>query len=128
MSGWIPIARSSFTECWVAAVVGDEDFPVLVGAHGPGVDVDIGVHLLQRDAVTARLQQRSDRRGREPFAERGHHAAGHEDVLDRHLTPPLLSVSGGHPMLAAGAGAPAPVRPAARPPLSTPAPPPPRTR
>ena len=78
-------------EVGLAAVVGDEDLAVLVGAHRARVDVDVGVQLLERDAEAPRLQERTDRRGREPLAEGRHDAAGHEDVFRRHLS--LLSSS-----------------------------------
>ena len=50
------------------AVVGDEHLAVLVGRHGAGIDVDIGVELAQPDLIAARLQQRAERRGRETLA------------------------------------------------------------
>ena len=68
-------------EVGLAAVVGDVDLAVLVRAHRARIDVDVGVELLQRDLVAVAFEQRADRRGREPLAERGHHAAGDEDVL-----------------------------------------------
>ncbi len=72
-------------EVRLAAVVGHEDLAVLVGTHRPRVDVDVRIHLLQRHAVSARLQQRTHGRCRQSLAERGHDAAGHEDVFRRHL-------------------------------------------
>ncbi len=62
-------------------VVGDVDLAVLVRAHRAGVDVDVGVELLERDPVAVPLEQAADRRRRQPLAERRHHAAGDEDVL-----------------------------------------------
>src|SRR5262249_20604009 len=72
-------------EVGLAAVVGDVDLAVLVRAHGPGVDVDVGVHLLERDAEPARLEQRPDRGRGEPFAQGRHHASRHEDVFRAHV-------------------------------------------
>ena len=69
-------------EVGLGAVVGDVDLAVLVRAHRAGVDVDVGVELLQRDLVAVPFEQRADRGGREPLAERGDDAAGDEDVLD----------------------------------------------
>ena len=43
------------------AIVGDEDFAVLVRAHRARVDIDIGVKLLDRDLVAAVLQQTAQR-------------------------------------------------------------------
>ena len=49
-------------EIGLRPVVGDEDLAVLVGAHGPRVDVQIGVELAEPDLVAARLQQRAQGR------------------------------------------------------------------
>ncbi len=65
------------------AVVGDEHLAVLVRAHRPWVDVEIGVELLQGDGEVARLQDVPDRRRSDPLAERGDDTPGHENVL-RH--------------------------------------------
>ena len=73
-------------EIGLGAVIGDEDLPVLVGAHRAGIDVEVGVELAQPDLEAARLQQRAERRRRETLAERGDHAAGNEDE-PRHGTP-----------------------------------------
>ena len=67
-------------EVGLRPVVGDEDLAVLVGAHRPRIDVQIGVELAQPDLVAARLQQRAERRRCETLAEGGDHAAGDEDV------------------------------------------------
>ena len=69
-------------EVGLRAVVGDVDLAVLVRAHRAGIDVDVRVELLQGDLVAVALEQHADRGRREPFAERGHDAAGDEDVLD----------------------------------------------
>jgi len=39
------------------AVVGHEDFSVLKGRHGAGVDIDVRIQFLQRNPQPARLQQ-----------------------------------------------------------------------
>ena len=52
------------------AVVGDEHFAVLVGAHRPGIDVDVGIELEERDAVAVRLQQSSYRSRGQSFPQR----------------------------------------------------------
>src|SRR5216683_3997353 len=69
------------------AVVGDEHLAVLVGAHGPGVDVEVWVELLKGDAEVAGLQDVPERRRGDPLAERGDDTPGHENVL-RHRRPP----------------------------------------
>ena len=66
-------------EIGLGAVVGDVDLAVLIGAHRPRIDVEVGVELAQPHLEAARLQQRAERRRRKTFAERGDHAAGDED-------------------------------------------------
>ena len=56
-------------EIGLGAVVGDEHLAVLVGRHGAGIDVEIGVELAQAHLVAARLQQRAERCGCETLAE-----------------------------------------------------------
>ena len=69
-------------EVGFGAVVGDVDLAVLVRAHRPRIDVDVGVELLERDLVAVALQQAADRGGGQALAERRHDAAGDEDVFD----------------------------------------------
>ena len=69
------------------AVIGDEHLAVLVGAHRPGVDVEIGVELLEGDGEVAGLQDVPDRRRRDALAKGGDDTPGHENVL-RHRRPP----------------------------------------
>ena len=76
-------------EVGLGAVVGDEDLAVLVGRHGPGIDVDVGVELHQRDLEAARFEDRAHRGRGHALAQGRDHAAGDEDVLGRHL--PLSS-------------------------------------
>ncbi len=47
-------------EVGLCTVVGDEDFAVLEGRHGAGVDVEVGVELHQVDAQSACLEQAAD--------------------------------------------------------------------
>ena len=68
-------------EIGFGAVVEDVDFAVLVGVHRAGIDVDVGIELLQADLQAAMLQQHADGGGGKPFAERADHAAGNEDVF-----------------------------------------------
>src|SRR5262249_30587210 len=78
-------------EVGLRTVVGDEDLAVLVGRHGPGIDIEIGVELAQPYLVAARLQQRAERCRCETLAEGGDHAAADEDV-PRHGAYPLAAV------------------------------------
>ena len=47
-------------EVSLGAVVSDEDFAVLEGRHGAGVDVEVGVELHEVDAESAGLKQATD--------------------------------------------------------------------
>src|SRR5205823_4974362 len=67
-------------EVGLRAVVGDVHLAMLVRAHRARIDIDIWIELLQRHLVAVAFEQAADGRGREPFAERGDNAAGHEDV------------------------------------------------
>ena len=56
-------------EVGLGAVVGDEDLAVLIGAHRPRIDVEVGVELPQPHPVAARLEERAERRRSDAFAE-----------------------------------------------------------
>ena len=66
-------------EVRLGAVLGDEHLAVLVRRHRAGIDVDVGVELLQADGQSARHEQPPDRCRRDSLAERGDDAAGDED-------------------------------------------------
>jgi len=55
-------------EVGLCAVVGDEDLTVLVGAHRAGVDVEVGVELLEGDAQAPGLQDVPERGRGDAFA------------------------------------------------------------
>ena len=97
-AGWAAGEALVVTEVEVGlgAVVGDEHLAVLIGAHGPRVDIEVGIELAQPNAVAARLEQCSESSRCQPLAERGDHAAGNEDVPrhgPRPYTERLLSRS-----------------------------------
>ena len=54
----------------------------------PGIDVEVGVELLQPDPQAAVLEQHADRGAGQPLAQRADDAAGDEDVLGHRV--PLL--------------------------------------
>ena len=56
-------------------------FSVLIGIERAGVDVDVGIKLLNRDVVAASLQQLRDRTCDNAFAQRRCYAAGDEDIF-----------------------------------------------
>ncbi len=66
-------------EIGLGAVIGHEDFPVLIRAHRAGIDIKVGVELAEAHFEAARLQQRTQRRRAQTLAERGDHAAGNKD-------------------------------------------------
>ena len=84
-------------EVGLGPVLGDEDLPVLEGAHRPGIDVDVGVELLQLHPEAARDQQAADRGRGDALAECRDDPAGDEDEagvsLSRsaHLALPIES-------------------------------------
>ena len=63
------------------SVVGDENLAVLVGAHGAGVYVEIGVELLEGHLQSPGLQQPPQGRRRDALAQAGDHAPGDKDIL-----------------------------------------------
>jgi hypothetical protein len=73
-------------EIGLGAVVGDVDLAVLIGTHGPRVDIEIGIELAQPDRIAARLEQRADCRRRQSFAQGRHHAASDEDEARHGLS------------------------------------------
>ena len=73
-------------------VVGDEHLAVLIGAHGAGVHVEIGVQLLDFDPQAPLLQQTAQAGRRDPLAQTGHHAAGDENILDCHIDSSVLEL------------------------------------
>ncbi len=74
-------------EVGFGAVVEHVDFAVLIGAHGAGIDVDVGVEFLQADAQAAVFEEHADRGAGEPLAEGADDAAGDEDVLGQAWGP-----------------------------------------
>ena len=70
----------------LGAVIGDEDLAMLKGAHGAGIDVQIGIEFAQPDRIAARLQQRPQRRRCQPLSKGRNHTAGDEDIT-RHEAP-----------------------------------------
>ena len=62
-------------------VVGDEDFAVLVGAHGARVNIDVGIEFLDGNLVSSVLQKSSQGCGGNAFAQGRNNAAGYEDIF-----------------------------------------------
>ena len=68
-------------EVGFGAVVGNEHFSVLKGIHGSGIDIDIGVELLEGDTQSPAFKQRTDGRGSQPLSQGRENAAGGENVF-----------------------------------------------
>src|SRR5690606_11267055 len=68
-------------EIGLAAIVQHVDLAVLVGAHRPGIDVDVRIELLHPHAQPAGFEQHPDRRARQPLADGTDDAAGYKDML-----------------------------------------------
>ena len=71
-------------EVGLGAVIGDVDFAVLVRTHGAGIDVQVGIALLEGDAETTTFQQAADRGGGYPFSQGGNNTASNKDKLRAH--------------------------------------------
>ena len=67
-------------------VIGDEHLAVLERRHRSGIDVDVRIELLHRHTQSALDEQSSKRSGGDALSQRGHDAAGDEDVLGRVRT------------------------------------------
>ncbi len=57
-------------EVGLGAVVGHIDFAVLIWRHRPRIDIQIGIELADADLVPARLEERPQRGGQQPFPKR----------------------------------------------------------
>ena len=70
----------------LSAVLGDEHLTVLKRAHGPRVNVQVGIALLKRHLEPTCLQQGPEGRCCDPLAKARHHSARHKDVALTVLT------------------------------------------
>ena len=68
-------------EVGFGTIVGDEYFAMLEGIHRAGIDVEIGVKFLHRDAKSTRSKEVAQTGCCEPLAKGGDHSSGHEQVL-----------------------------------------------
>src|SRR4030067_1042571 len=69
----VPFVMSQVKACF-GAVIGHEHLAMLEGAHGAGIDVDVGVEFQERYLKPPALEKSADRRGGESLAERGYEA------------------------------------------------------
>src|SRR5258708_585757 len=63
------------------AVVRNKYFAVLERVHGSGIDVYVGVELLNGNVIAPVAEEAAKARGGDPFADRTHHAAGYKNVF-----------------------------------------------
>ncbi len=63
------------------AVIQHVNLAVLIGVHGAGIDVEVGVEFLQRDLKPAVLQQGAQGGGGQALAQRTDHAARDKNVF-----------------------------------------------
>ena len=67
-------------------IIGHVALAVLVGVEGAWVNVDIGVKLLDRDAVATCLKELPEGGCYDALPEGGHDASRHEDILCFHCS------------------------------------------
>ncbi|GIW84132.1 MAG: hypothetical protein KatS3mg106_645 [Gemmataceae bacterium] len=77
-------------EVGFGSVVQDVNFPMLVGGHGAGIDVDVGVHLLHAHAQSPALEEHADGRRSQTFAQGADHAPRYENVFGHSPAFPLM--------------------------------------
>ena len=73
------------------AIIGDIHFAVLIRTHRPGINVQIGIALLEGNSETPAFEQAANRRRGDAFAKGGNHTAGYKNILRTHprrLRPP----------------------------------------
>ncbi len=68
-------------EIRLRAIIGDKYFAVLIGRHGAGINVQVGIALLEGDSQAAAFEQAAHRSRRNALAEGRNHAARNENIL-----------------------------------------------
>ena len=72
-------------EIGFGAVFRDEDLTMLERAHRPGIHIQVGIQLENRNVVAPRLQQPAEARRHDSLANAGHHTTGDEDEFGHDL-------------------------------------------
>ena len=75
-----------------SAVIQHINLAVLVGVHGAGIHVEVGVEFLQRDLKPAVLQQRAQGGGGQALAQRTDHAARDKNVFHDALSAAFFKI------------------------------------
>ena len=63
------------------------DFPVLIRAHGPWINIEVGVKFLHPDAQPAAFEQQPNGRRSQPLAQRTDDPSGHENMFTHGVFP-----------------------------------------
>ena len=71
-----------------SAIFGDVYLAVLEGAHGAGIHVDVGIHLLGGHLQTSGFKKSAQRGRSYAFAESGDYSSGNKNIFS-HDMPPL---------------------------------------
>ena len=66
------------------AVFGNENFAVLVRAHGTGIDIQVRIAFLNGDLETTTFEETTDRGSSNALTERGNNTASYKDIFWRH--------------------------------------------
>ena len=65
-------------------VFGNENFAVLVGAHGAGIDIQVRIAFLNGDLETTAFEETTNRGSSNALTKRGNNTAGNKDIFWRH--------------------------------------------
>ena len=71
-------------EVCLRTVFGNENFAMLVGAHGAGIDIQIRIAFLNGDLETTTFKETTDRGSCNALTKRGNNTAGNKDIFWRH--------------------------------------------
>ena len=71
-------------EVGLRTVFGNENFAVLVGAHGAGIDIQVRIAFLNGDLETTTFEETTDRGSCNALTKRGNNTAGNKDIFWRH--------------------------------------------
>ena len=71
-------------EVSLRTVFGNENFAMLVGTHGAGIDIQIRIAFLNGDLETTTFEETADRGSCNALTKRGNNTAGNKDIFWRH--------------------------------------------
>ena len=91
-------------EVGLAAILGDEDLAVLIGGHGAGVDVEVGVQLLDGDVDVVAFEDSANGGDCDALTNRANDAAGDEYEFSGQYRSSGDAGAGGRRMRIGGEG------------------------